>query len=60
MKTKSRHVITLEEFKEIHYGKWGKKKETPLEADYETFKTFHAKALRISGKGAKKKPIPLK
>ena len=38
MKTKNKHIITLEEFKEKHYGKRGMKKRDALEAGYEIFK----------------------
>ncbi len=38
MKTKNKHLITLEEFKEKHYGKRGTKKRDALETGYENFK----------------------
>ena len=39
MKTKNKHLITLEDFKEKHYGTRGTKKREALETGYETFKT---------------------
>lgn len=38
MKTKNRHLTTLEEFKETNYGKRGTKKRDELESGYEIFK----------------------
>jgi len=38
MKTKKSSVITLEQFKDKHYGKRGTKKRDELEAGYENFK----------------------
>ena len=38
MKTKSKNLMTLEEFKEINYGKRGTKERDELEAGYEAFK----------------------
>lgn len=38
MKTKTDKTMTLEEFKEKHYGKRGTAKREKLEEDYETFK----------------------
>ncbi|MBU3744095.1 MAG: helix-turn-helix transcriptional regulator [Sediminibacterium sp.] len=38
MKTKNKHIITLEEFKEKNYGKRGTKKREELESGYENFK----------------------
>ena len=38
MKTKKSNVMTLEEFKDKHYGKRGTAKRNALEADYENFK----------------------
>jgi len=38
MKTKSKNITTLEEFKEKHYGKIGTPKRDELEAGYENFK----------------------
>lgn len=38
MKTKNKNLTTLEEFKEINYGKRGTKKRDELEAGYESFK----------------------
>lgn len=38
MKTKNKHLTTLEEFKEKNYGKRGTKKRDELEAGYESFK----------------------
>ena len=38
MKTKSKNITTLEEFKEEHYGKIGTPKRDELEAGYENFK----------------------
>jgi DNA-binding XRE family transcriptional regulator len=38
MKTKNMNLTTLEEFKEINYGKRGTKKRDELEAGYESFK----------------------
>lgn len=38
MKTKNKHLMTLEEFKEKNYGKLGTKERDELETGYETFK----------------------
>ena len=38
MKTKKNNVMTLDEFKDKHYGKQGTKKRDELEAGYENFK----------------------
>jgi DNA-binding XRE family transcriptional regulator len=38
MKQKNKNLITLEEFKEKHYGKRGTKQREELEAGYENFK----------------------
>ncbi len=38
MKTKKSNVMTLEQFKDKHYGKRGTKKRDELEAGYENFK----------------------
>lgn len=38
MKTKKSNIITLDEFKEKHYGERGTKKRDELEAGYENFK----------------------
>lgn len=38
MKTKKNSIITLEEFKEKHYGKRGMAKRDKLESGYEAFK----------------------
>ena len=38
MKTKNKHLTTLEAFKEKNYGKRGTKKREELEAGYESFK----------------------
>jgi len=38
MKTKKSNVITLDQFKDKHYGKRGTKKRDELEAGYENFK----------------------
>lgn len=38
MKTKKDNLLTLEQFKEIHYGKRGTAKRDELEAGYENFK----------------------
>ena len=38
MKTKKSNIITLEQFKDKHYGKQGTKKRDELEAGYENFK----------------------
>jgi ribosome-binding protein aMBF1 (putative translation factor) len=38
MKTKSKNITTLDEFKEKHYGKIGTPKRDELEAGYESFK----------------------
>jgi DNA-binding XRE family transcriptional regulator len=38
MKTKSKNVLTLEEFKEKNYGKRGTKERDELEVGYESFK----------------------
>ncbi len=38
MKTKKSNTKTLEQFKEIHYGKRGTAKRDKLEAGYESFK----------------------
>lgn len=38
MKTKNKNLTTLEEFKEVNYGKPGTKKRDELEAGYENFK----------------------
>ena len=38
MKTKSKNITTLEEFKEKHYGKIGTPKRDELAAGYENFK----------------------
>ncbi|KQX15167.1 helix-turn-helix domain-containing protein [Flavobacterium sp. Root420] len=38
MKTKSKNITTLEQFKEKHYGKIGTPKRDELEAGYENFK----------------------
>ena len=38
MKTNSKDITTLDEFKETHYGKLGTKKRDALEAGYENFK----------------------
>ncbi|MDQ6471520.1 helix-turn-helix transcriptional regulator [Flavobacterium sp. LHD-80] len=38
MKTKNKNLTTLEEFKELHYGKIGTPKRDELEAGYENFK----------------------
>jgi len=37
-KTKNKNLMTLEEFKEMNYGKPGTKKRDELEAGYEAFK----------------------
>jgi len=38
MKLKQPNTITLEQFKDIHYGKTGTTKRDKLDADYENFK----------------------
>ena len=38
MKTKKNNKLTLDQFKEKHYGKHGTKKRDELEAGYEDFK----------------------
>lgn len=38
MKTKKNNVLTLEQFKDQHYGKRGTAKRDELEAGYENFK----------------------
>jgi DNA-binding Xre family transcriptional regulator len=38
MKAKNKNLMTLDEFKEKHYGKRGTKKREKLEAGYENFK----------------------
>jgi ribosome-binding protein aMBF1 (putative translation factor) len=38
MKKKDNNIKTLEQFKDIHYGKSGTKKRDELEAGYENFK----------------------
>jgi len=38
MKPKTKHIITLEEFKDKNYGKRGTKKREELESGYEAFK----------------------
>ncbi len=38
MKPKTTNIITLNEFKEINYGKIGSKQRNELEQGYETFK----------------------
>ena len=38
MKTKKSNVMTLEQFKDKHYGKQGTKKRDGLDAGYENFK----------------------
>jgi ribosome-binding protein aMBF1 (putative translation factor) len=38
MKTKKSNSKSLEQFKEVHYGKRGSKKRDALEAGYENFK----------------------
>ncbi|SRR5258706_11965176 len=38
MKTKRNSLVTLDQFKEKHYGKKGTKKRDRLEAGYENFK----------------------
>lgn len=38
MKTEKDNILTLEQFKDIHYGKLGTEKRDKLEAGYETFK----------------------
>jgi ribosome-binding protein aMBF1 (putative translation factor) len=38
MKTKKSNVMTLDQFKDKHYGKQGTKKRDELEAGYENFK----------------------
>lgn len=38
MKTKKSNVMTLEQFKDKHYGKQGTKKRDELESGYENFK----------------------
>lgn len=38
MKTKKNNVMTLDQFKEKHYGKKGTKKRDKLEAGYENFR----------------------
>lgn len=38
MKTKKDNILTLEQFKEIHYGKRGTAKRDELETGYENFK----------------------
>jgi DNA-binding XRE family transcriptional regulator len=38
MKTKSKNLMTLEEFKEKNYGKRGSKKRDELEAGYDAFR----------------------
>ena len=38
MKTENKNLTTLEEFKELNYGKLGTKKRNELEAGYENFK----------------------
>lgn len=38
MKTKKSNIMTLDQFKDKHYGKHGTAKRKKLEADYENFK----------------------
>lgn len=38
MKTENKNIITLDEFKDKHYGKVGTKKRNELEDGYESFK----------------------
>lgn len=38
MKTENKNIITLDEFKDKHYGKVGTKKRDELENGYESFK----------------------
>lgn len=38
MKTKSNNIITLDQFKDKHYGKRGSPKRERMEAEYENFK----------------------
>ena len=38
MKTKKTDILTLDQFKDIHYGKRGTKKREELETGYEHFK----------------------
>ena len=38
MKTENKNLTTLEEFKELNYGKIGTKRRDELEAGYENFK----------------------
>ncbi|MCB9359874.1 MAG: helix-turn-helix transcriptional regulator [Flavobacteriales bacterium] len=38
MKTENKNIITLDEFKDKHYGKVGSKKRDELEDGYESFK----------------------
>jgi ribosome-binding protein aMBF1 (putative translation factor) len=38
MKTKKSNILTLDQFKEKHYGKRGTRKRDQLEAGYEDFK----------------------
>ncbi|HLU84595.1 MAG TPA: helix-turn-helix transcriptional regulator [Vicingaceae bacterium] len=38
MKTENKNIITLDEFKDKHYGKVGTKKRDELEDGYESFK----------------------
>ncbi len=38
MKTKNKNIMTLDEFKDKHYGKLGTKKRDKLEVGYEDFK----------------------
>ncbi len=38
MKTENKNIITLDEFKDKHYGKVGSKKRDELEGGYESFK----------------------
>lgn len=38
MKAKKGNIVTLDQFKDMHYGKKGTKKRDKLEAGYENFK----------------------
>ena len=38
MKAKNKNLMTLEDFKEVNYGKRGKKERDELEAGYDAFK----------------------
>lgn len=47
MKPKKDNIMTLDQFKDKHYGKPGNKKRDQLETDYENFKNRTSQELRV-------------